>query len=83
MSTTEPGASNEPQLIAGWLETSDGQYAGYYAHEPDGEPDDQALDVWETIDKLTAHRGDHPGEPVTLTFGELTGLLDFLAGKFG
>ena len=35
MSTTEPGASNEPQLIAGWLETSGGLYAGYYTREPD------------------------------------------------
>jgi acyl-CoA reductase-like NAD-dependent aldehyde dehydrogenase len=50
MSTTEAAtASGEPQPVAGWLETSDGQYAGYYVHEPDDEQDEQDLGTPEPV----------------------------------
>ena len=37
MSTTEQPATSQPQ-IAGWLETADGRYAGYYFYEPPADP---------------------------------------------
>lgn len=45
----------EPQPIAGWLETADGQYAGYYTREPT-EPERQGRPLPGEAEAYYAHK---------------------------